>query len=360
MTIQGIVRHLGVFRRSISLWEGVALILSGTIGAGILAIPYAIARVGILYGLLSIVLLGALMIGLNILLGKIVVEAKQELQLAGLARRYLGSLGGWIMTAVFYAMSSSVLVVYLIGVGHSLVSLFGGHAFLWSMLFFVVATLAIAIGLRTIKMIEFLLTVGILLVVVVIALLSVPYIVIVPVSHISLSDFFFPYGIILFAFHSASAIPEAHALLNHNHKNFYRAILIAGCIALVVYGLFAAVSVGVMGRETTEIATIGLGRVIGPSMAFFGSLFAVLAMATSYLLVGLSLRDSLHWDFRVPRGVSVLCISAVPLILFLFGIRQFIAVMDFAGSVFVTIEILLILLIFWRAKKEGQSQKECP
>jgi hypothetical protein len=56
-----VVQHHGIFRRQLSAWEVVALIISATIGAGVLGLPYVIAQVGIGIGLVMIVLLGGLM-----------------------------------------------------------------------------------------------------------------------------------------------------------------------------------------------------------------------------------------------------------------------------------------------------------
>jgi len=46
-----LVQHQGIFRRRLTMFEGVALIVSATIGAGVLGLPYAISKVGLLIGL---------------------------------------------------------------------------------------------------------------------------------------------------------------------------------------------------------------------------------------------------------------------------------------------------------------------
>ncbi len=131
-----IAEHKGIFRKQISLFEAVALILSGTIGAGILGIPYAVAKSGLLIGVIYIIGLGLLMIGLNTLLGFVAINTNHQYQLPGLAKEYLGKYAGYIISAVSYMMFFGVLVVFIIGEGSSLSALFGGSEYYWSIIFF--------------------------------------------------------------------------------------------------------------------------------------------------------------------------------------------------------------------------------
>ena len=347
------VEHLGIFRRKIGLWEAVALIVSTTIGAGVLSLPYAVARVGIWIGLIYIIVLGFLMMGLNLLVGELSAKTRTKLQLVGLANKYLGRPGEWLMTVLVYVMGMGVLVVYIIGIGETLATLFGGINMIWSLAFALIGGLLIFIGMRSIKVVGFVLSLGILVVVLVIAIVSVPHMEIPHFSHFNMAYLLFPYGVVLFAFRGSSAIPEAHSILIRRDKDFKKAIVIAGIITTVVYALFALVVVGVTGLETTEIATIGLGNTIGRSVFVFGNLFALLAMGTSFLMVGLSLRDSMSWDYKIPGFLSGLVVVIVPTLLFVLGLRHFIAVIDIVGGVFVSLELLLILFIYWRAKTVG-------
>lgn len=347
------ILHLGVFRKEMPLYHAVALIVSGTVGAGVLGIPYAIAKVGIIPGMISIMILGFLMMGFNLLLGSIAVRTKQSLQLSGLARKYLGRWGEICMTGIVYSMLFGVLLIYIIGQGEALAAMLGGSAVYWSLIFFVVATVLLFSGMKTIKTVELILTLLILVVVLLLASWTAPHTNLAHFSYINLGAIFFPYGVILFAFHSATTIPEAHTLVQDNAHTFKRAIVLSTVISMLIYIIFAVMVVGVTGAATTEIATIGLGDAIGKKMIVFGNIFAVIAMGTSYLMTGLALADSLHWDYAVPRYFSRLLVSFIPLLLFGLGFRQFIAAVDFIGGVCISLEMLLILAIYWQAKHKG-------
>jgi len=318
-----------------------------------LGIPYAVSRVGVPIGIVYIVILGFLMMGLNLLLGEVVVRTRETFQLSGLAGKYLGTIGKIIMTTIIYASIMGILVVYIIGEGQTLAELFGGSSFTWSLVFYFLASLPIIVGMRTLKLVEFVLTIGILAVVIAIAMWTAPHVQLPHVTTTHLADLFFPYGVILFAFSSAAAIPEVHSILKNRNVQFKHAIVYSSLIIIAVYCLFAFMVVGVTGMETTEIATIGLGQKLGPLMFVLGNVFAILAMGTSFMVTGLALRDSLTWDFKVKQSVSNIVILGVPLAIFLLGLREFIAAIDIVGGVFVSAQLIMITLIYLRAKKKG-------
>ncbi|MBT3419335.1 MAG: hypothetical protein HN726_00475 [Candidatus Magasanikbacteria bacterium] len=352
------VKHHGIFRRHMSFWQAVTFITSGTIGAGVLGIPYAVAKVGIPLGLLYIVVIGLLMIGLNLMVGEIAVRTKSKLQLVGFAKKYLGGVGEVLMTVLVYIMLFGVLMVYIIGEGETLSALLGGSAIVWSTLFFICGSLLIYIGLRTIKTVEFILSIGILVVVMLVAAFSAPHIQMGHIGYTNLINVFVPYGVLLFAFHGTTAIPETYALVKEKRNVFKKAIIVGGIINIIIYALFAVVVVGVTGMSSTEIATIGLGEAIGPVMFVLGNIFAILAMGTSFIMAGLALRDSMQWDFKIGHTTATALVCIVPFIFFLAGLRGFITAIDIVGGVFMSLEMLLVILIYYQAKKQGDVGKK--
>ena len=347
----GVTEYLGVFHKKRSLFEGTALILSGTIGAGIVGIPFVVSHIGVGLGILYIVLVGMLMIGLNILIGELAVKIGKPLQLVGFAEHYFGKAGKWFMTLLLYSLLIGVLVVYIIGEGQALQELFGGSRFVWSLVFFIIASTIIAIGLRTAKTVELLLTLFILAVVLALAAVSASHIKIPHITTFSFADILLPYGVLLFAFHGTTSIPEAHATLRGDQKTFRKAIFLAGIISIIVYALFTFIVIRVTAEATTEIATIGLGRTVGPSVFYLANIFSVLAMGTSCVMAGLALRDSLRWDFRLSYMNATVLTCGVPMVLFLLGLRGFISVIGLVGGVLMSVEMIILTLIYLRAKQ---------
>jgi amino acid permease len=350
-----IAYHNGIFRRRISYAEGVALITSGTIGAGVLGIPYVVAQVGIGIGIAQIIFIGLLMTGVNLLLGEAAFRAGVPLQLSGLAEHYLGRWGKWVMMALSATLLFGALAVYIIGEGQTLSALFGGTPFFWSTAFFLVGSLFIFLGLRTVKVAELFLSLGLFVIVLLLTLWSAPHIRLPHLQYASLAQFFLPYGVLIFAYHGASAIPEAFSILPRDHMAFRKVILAAGGIIMAVYALFALAVVGVTGPDTTEIATIGLGRAIGEAAFLLGNLFAAVTMGTSFLLSGVVIRDSLAWDFHLRSASASLLVCAVPYAVFALGLREFVSTIDVLGNYFITLQLALIALIYIRSRRTRLS-----
>lgn len=345
--------HLGIFHKQIGLFEAVALIVAGTIGAGVLGLPYALSKVGTLIGICYVLLFGALMIGFNLLVGEIAVRTKGDFHLVGLAEKYLGRTGKILMTFLVYLVVFGILDVYIIGVGQSLSAVLGGSAFQWSVVFWFVGTTLIYFGMRIVKVADCFLSLLVLAVIVFIILASAPAVEFVNFKYSNLASLFLPFGVVLFAFSGSGSVLEAHSLLAGDKIKFKKAILIAGVIIMLTYLLFSVVVLGVTGAKTTEIATIGLGNKLGHSVFFFGNIFAALAMCMSFMTIGLQFRHSLCWDYKLAKPLATLIACGVPLLFYLSGLRGFILMIDIVGGVFFTAEMFLIILIYWRAKQKG-------
>jgi len=346
--------HNGWVLRHLPYLEGTALILSGTIGAGILGIPFVISQVGVGIGLVCIILIGFLTFGLNLLIAEIACSTNRPLQLVGLAREYLGRPGEIIMGVIMYSMLLGTLLIYLIGEGDTLAALLGGDPAGWTLAFFLLATAFVVVGMKTIKIIEMILLIGIFLVITLIAGFGLPHIQFSNLTSAMPTNILVLYSVLIFAFHGTTAIPEAHSILDKKVKIFKRSIFTASLVCIILYGLFSLVVVGVTGAETTPIATIGLGFKIGPLAQILANIFAVLTMATGFLMGASALRDSMKWDFRLPHVSAALFVCTVPAVLYFLGVRQFILVMDVVGGIFVSLELLLMVIIYWRARHMGR------
>src|SRR3989338_1013251 len=114
------------------------MMLVGTIvGAGILALPYVLAKAGFLYGLVLIVLLGGALLMLNLFMGEVVLRTKEQHQLTGYAEKYLGPWGKRVMAVSLLFLGYGALTAYLIGEGETIYHLIGwGSPLLYSILFF--------------------------------------------------------------------------------------------------------------------------------------------------------------------------------------------------------------------------------
>ncbi len=348
-----IVLHKGIYKKIATVPEAVFMITGMTIGAGVLGLPFVVAQVGLKVGLIYIFVLGIVMLFLNLMMGEIAVRTKESLQLPGFAGKYLGKWAKYLLSFTIISSSIGVLLAYIVGEGETLAALLGGDPMYWSVGFWVVGSLFVMRGLQTIKGIEKVLSI---LVMAIIAALSFYFLPKMDPGTWSLVDFskiFLPYGVILFALHATPAVVEAHALLPGSQMHFRRAVMIGTLVPMVLYMLFAAAVVGVGGRATTPVATIGLGAFYGGWVMVVGNLFAALAMGTAFMGMGMALKQTYTWDLKINVWLANALTLVVPLILFVLGLKNFVAILDVVGGVFIGIEAIMIVAICSAARHRG-------
>jgi len=338
------------------MFKAIAMLCGTVIGAGVLGIPYVIAKAGFLVGMLSIVLLGLAVLALNLFIGEIVLRTPGNHQLPGYAEKYLGKWGKRIfMFSMFFGIYGA-LIAYLIGEGRALSAIFGGNPLLFSLGFFVIVSFLVHKGLKTISKYEEVLVFLVLSLVIFIsvyAFFSGKFNFENLSSKFNLFNLFIPYGVILFAFVGGAAIPEMKECLIRERKLMKRSIIIGSLIPIIAYALFALIVVGINGINTTEIATIGLGEILGSGALILGNLFAAIAMFTSFLTLALAMKEIYVFDYKMNSFLSWSLTVFIPLLIFLAGATSFIKVIGITGALAGGIDGALIVLMFWKAKKMG-------
>ena len=344
-----------------------ATMLTGTIvGAGVLGIPYVVAKAGFLYGFILMVTMGVAFLFLNLFVGEIVLRTKEQHQLTGYAEKYLGPHGKKLMTLSMLISLYGALTAYLIGEGAALHSMFNfGSPLLYTLIFFVATFAIIYGGIKATGKSELILIVLLLIVVFGIGLFSFDKISLDKFTSFNPVYLFLPYGVILFAYLGAPAIPEMQEQLGKDKKLMKKAIIIGSIVPIIIYLIFTFVMVGVIGLENFEvlepnqrIATIALSIYSYPLLGFFANILAVLAMFTSYLTIGTALMEMYHFDYHLPRKISLLLTFSIPLIIALFDFTTFLAVLGVTGAFAGGIEGSLIMVMYGKAKKLGDRKPE--
>ena len=345
-------------KKETQLFEAIAIMVGTIIGAGIFGIPYVIYQAGFLTGILLMFIIAAAICLIHLYIGEIALSTEKIHQLTGYAEKYLGVKGKYAMfVSVFFGFYGALLA-YVIGEGQALAALFGGNSFWYSLGFFVVAAFLVYKGMNIVKKADFFLSFLVLLIVFVIALVGAPHLNWRNLQEFNLLKILIPYGVIFFAMGGVSAVPQLREVLRGREKQIKKAIIIGTGMPLLVYLLFTFMVIGISGSMITEVATVGLGRIVGESMILFGNLFAVLAMTTSFLTLGLALKSTYLFDFKLKPGLAWGLTVALPLIMFILGLHSFVRVIGLAGALGGSIEGLLILLIVYKLKNKRERQPE--
>jgi len=317
-----------------------------------LGLPYVVAQTGLVLGLFEIIGLGLVMLLLNLMIGEIIIQIGRPAQLSGLAAEYLGVAAKDVLSFILVIRNCGVLLAYMIAAGAATQALIGGGgADMGSLLFWLVGSACVVAGIQRFKTIEKILSlsvIGLLMGVSVYALgFFQPHVL--TVFHPG--NTLLAYGVILFALHASAAIPEARELLPRDPSSFRRAIVWGTLIPVVVYVLFSLGVVGALGNATTALASVALGQRFGPAMVLIVNVAALLAMITGFMGLATAFKETLVWDHQWPLKRALALVLGTPLVLFLGGARNFILILNVVGGLFISIESLLLVAVYWRANR---------
>jgi len=344
--------------KKVKLVQAIATLMGTIIGAGILGLPYAVSKVGLLPGLGLLIILGIITLITNLMFAEVILRTRYRHQVAGYAKKYVGSFAYYAEISAMLFGNFGALTAYVIGQGEVLSALLGGDKFFYSLIFLVVGAIILFFGINLVKIFEMWLVLGFLCVVTAIIAISGFHWDVGNVQFMNLNNIFIPYGVILFAYGGAAAIVPLREILRGREDKIKTAVTVGTLLPMLIYILFSAVVVGVLGQGTTELASLGLGEKIGPYMIIFGNLFAFFAMGTSFLSIGLVTRQFFEYDLKVRKNFSWALVCLVTLAIFLLGSRDFIDTIAIVGTLTFGITAKVVFFTYWKAKKGGDRQPE--
>lgn len=339
----------------------VAVLTGSVIGVGIFAIPFAFAKAGNLAGLLFLFGLTFVTVVLNLAYGEIILRTNRLHQIIGYAGIYLGRGAKKVAFFTFVLAAYAALLAYVIVGGEFLANLFSFQFSVspesLSFIFWFVAALFIAGGLKTISLVD--------LSMLFLYLGATFLILIWSGGHWHLSNFslwhsaywFLPYGILLFAL-TGSSVALQREVLEGRENQFKKAIVWGTLIPAAIYLIFALAVVAVSGESTSPEAFSGLLPFLGAKAIWAGSLFGLLAIFTSFINLGGVLRESFQYDFRLNRRVSWWLALLPPWLMFMLGVKNFIEVINLAGAVAIGLQTIILIFIYGKVKKVGHRIPE--
>lgn len=338
--------------------EALAILIGTTIGAGILGIPYAVSKVGFVPGLLMLIILGVVTTILELMYMEVTLRTKEDHEIPGYGGLYLGFPAKMASLLMGIIGGYGALLAYIIGQGTILHTLIGGPSTVWSILFLAVAGYIVYRGLYAVRVIELIMVAVMFCVVFILGVAAEPHINLQNLSHVDVNNIIIPYGVLMFALSGMNAIPQLRQHMKGREEDIPRVIVISNLLVVAVYAVFMWITLGVTGADTTQIATVGLGNKIGPSMVLIGNLLAFITMSTSFMTNGLSIRRLFQYDYGMPRFKAWLATIMIPLVLFIVGARDFIQVVGLVGGIIISLQSIIIVSAFWKARTEGHRRPE--
>lgn len=339
-----------------------AILIGTIVGAGMFGIPYVVAQSGFLVGAIFLFGLAGVTLIIHLIYGEIVCRTEQKHRLVGYAEKYLGIWGKRIVTIALLFGLYGALLVYIIITGEFLSVIFspliGGSPLVYSLIFFVISVFAVFKDLVLVKRLELIMTLFLIFIIFLIFFSGLPHFDTSNLKTFNLKYFFLPYGVIFWALAGGSAIPEIREVFKTDGKKYKKAIIFGTLIPVLLYFLFMFITIGMSGAHTTPEPFEGLTGLLGNEIIILGAILGVLASMTSFFVLGVSLKKIFWYDYKMNKNLSWFLVCVIPLVGFLFGLREFIPIISFLGVVLGALEGTSIILIYKKAKKLGDREPE--
>ncbi len=328
-----------------------------------MAVPYLASLNGII-PIISIMLLAYFIsVLLHLMVAEMVMRDGGEHQLVELFSKYLfRGRAGIFFTWTFFSLIAitffALLAGYIVGCGDILVELLGIPLWSGELLVYAVAAGVVFYGLKAVGISEKYAITGIAILLVFLSVWSFsrPFRTI-PLFSGEFKEALALYGMIMFSFSCFFSIPQTVEGLSWNKKMVPWSVATGIGINFIFVFIITLMAM-LVSEEVTEVAIIGWGDAVGSWALILGSLFALLAMLTSYWGVSYALavivKERLDWGYRV----SWLCATLPTLFLALSGLTGFLGFMRITGGGVAVLVALMIVPALRASRKEGPVKED--
>ena len=344
-----------------------ASLLAGTIiGAGVFALPFVFEKAGIMTGLFYLGFFSVAFVFIHLMYADLILKTeggRNFHRFPGYAKIYLGNWGFWLAILTTIIGMLFVLTVYLI-LSISFINLIYPIGLDISdasklLIFWFFGSAAIFSGIRRIAFSEFLITGGIIAIILIIFSYGLGYFgKIISVPTFNLQNIFLPYGAVLFALMGRTAIPAVISYFQKIREPLVQAktpIILGTLMPALVYLLFVF---GIWGLSeiVSEDAVSGLVGQIPQWVLTLVGIFGLISLWSSYIIIGLDIKNSLKFDLKFPKILAGLTVVVLPALLYFWGFQSFLTLVGLVGGIFIALEGIFIVLMWIRASKAKAEQ----
>lgn len=335
------------------------LLAATIIGAGIFALPYAFEKAGVITGLFYLIVFGGVLTLIHLMYADVIIRTDGFHRFVGYAEIYLGKSGKWLAALATVAGMTLTLLIYLV-LSISFVNLISPlqeiNDFYKLFAFWALASLPIFLKIDRLIISESL--VAFFIVAIILVIFGYGLENIIQAASLPLfnpSQYFFPYGAVLFALSGRVAIPSVINYFRKNNQPLVQAknpIILGTIIPAAAYFLFALAIIGLSGGEVSRDAVSGLINNLPSWILGLLGVLGIISVWSTYVVIARDIERGLEYDFHLSKSLATMAIIFLPLFLYLIGFQNFFKLVSFVGGIFVGFEGILIALIWNRARKK--------
>ncbi len=330
------------------------------IGVGILGLPFVVAQVGVVVGMIELILAALVSYLVLRLYGDLMMVRGGKARFIQVIGRELGHFGTGVAAIAYIAATFGALLAFIIFGGQFLrvvtFSFLPLTIHMASIVFFVIASFFTIGGtLFVARAQKFLIPLFIGLVVL-LMVVAVPHMTVAHFFASTSGDFSVPLGVMLFAFHGMSALPEMRDILGKRSNLLPKSTARAMIVVVLVYAVFIVGILGVTGAATTENAILGLST-IGKGLVLLASGIALLTTFNAYTNVATQLTNTFLYDLRMRFFAAWFLTATIPFVLFLVGAQRISSVLSITGGVLGSLVAIMMLVAYERARVSADLPK---
>lgn len=353
--------------RRLTFTEAVMLVVGATIGSGVLGLAYASRKAGWPVLLTWLLAAGFLSVASMLYVAETALRTRRPLQLSGLAEKYVGKAGSWLIFFSVGATSFCSLIAYITGCGKILSTFLGLPLEEASLLFSIGATAVVWLGLKVTGAAEKFLGLGMILMLVL--LVGASFLrARVPLDEILYAHWTWGipvFNIAVFCYAVQYIVPELARGFRDRPEKLVPAILGGTGISFLILSLVPlAVFLMLPGKEITEVASLSWGRALeNPLFYLLVNFFAFCAMLTSFWAIAESFLTNCieRLGFRSERDIRsrALCLAFIvipPIFLASSGMVGFVSAIFSAGTFGGIIMSVLPVFMLRSARKKGDQE----
>lgn len=347
--------------------EAVMLVVGATIGSGVLGLAYASRKAGWPVLLTWLLAAGFLSVASMLYVAETALRTRRPLQLSGLAEKYVGKAGSWLIFFSVGATSFCSLIAYITGCGKILSTFLGLPVEEASLLFSIGAAAVVWLGLKVTGAAEKFLGLGMILML--ILLVGASFLR----ARVPVEDIFYAhwtwgipvFNIAVFCYAVQYIVPEMARGFQDRPEKLVPAILGGtGISFLILASVPLAVFLMLPGKEITEVASLSWGRALeNPLFYLLVNFFAFCAMLTSFWAIAESFLTNCieRLGFRSERDIRsrALCLAFIvipPIFLASSGLVGFVNAIFSAGTFGGIIMSVLPVFMVRSARKNGDQE----
>jgi len=138
-----------------------------------------------------------------------------------------------------------------------------------------------------------------------------------------------------------------------------KSLIIYGTLIVILITIFFVfASLGISGVNVSEDSILSSVSVLGPWILYIGAIVGFLATFTSFLVIGVYLKDQFTLDFKKKKLSAFFWSIGIPFIILMIINPGFVEILGFTGTVFGAIDSIFLILVWQKAKTKGDRNPE--